>query len=71
MSKPKPKFRVGQVVYCRSGGTYVRIDKLIRSGTAFQPTAHFEYNGRKIEECQSALRPLTSREIGPRKGKRK
>ena len=61
-AKRKPKFRVGQVVAC--GSSYWRITDIREYAGTVEYAEIWSWHQEKH------LRPLTAREIGPRKGKR-
>jgi len=65
MSKRKPKFRVGQVVYSEVSGVQ-KIDNRI-----FDPCEGWEYHLESEQAIvftfEEDLRPLTTREQGPRR----
>ena len=62
MSRPKPKFRMGQVV-CKRNGSHPRFVVIIRGNKT--KTLWDLSDGRSM--LTSELRALTIREIGPRK----
>jgi hypothetical protein len=59
--KRKAKFRLGQVVFDKSDGTYCRIIKVLKDGTVW---GRMEREGTSWTFLQKHLRPLTRRERG-------
>lgn len=64
MAKPKPIFRVGQVVVWRGGGDPVKIR---RRGTVEREKVPCYWVGSGGYVPENFLRPLTVHEIGPRR----
>ena len=71
-AKGKPKFRVGQVVLQWNWCQYVRIRDCyrgrMRPGDRVRTCVIFETPAGMVSSCyESAVRPLTAREIGKRR----
>ena len=62
MTKPKPKFRVDQIVWYR--GELKKIARITPSGVRFEPRRGWEYRDDVWDNLAECC-PLTARDVGP------